>query len=165
MKSSSRFIKYLLICGVLLVWSLIIFRVVMGPGSVKTILITTQTIGYVNRTTTNDTFSILANYPDPFISIGDTLSEELSAKTNFQPTAIPRKLDSSIKQLDYGFIKYIGLISGGTKKVKIAMLDFKGEQVLLKKYDEYEGFELLSIYVNKIFLIKNGKKIQVNLSK
>jgi len=158
MKTENKYIKYFLIAGVAAVWGIIVVQVVKGFGGNDKPVLIKSNFENVNYAVSKDTFSLQANYPDPFIPSGDSLNEP-APKINVPN--LPPAIDSSKIVPDYSFIRYVGLISGASKKSSVAIINFRGNDVMLKEKGKLEDFTLKKIEKTQLIFVHKGKTIKV----
>jgi len=72
---NNKYFKYCLLLGVILVWGLIILNVVKGISPQKTVPADIKKeMVHIGRNLT-DSFSLIQDYPDPFLPLSDSLAE------------------------------------------------------------------------------------------
>jgi hypothetical protein len=156
----NKYIKYLLIIGVVLIWGIIVVRIINGAEQQNKQIVVIPAVQTINYEKRKDSFSLLANYPDPFIPETDSLNEDSLYKTNFTKNSATR-IDSIFRKPDYSFIKYVGIIANKEKKLKIAIINFRGNDMLMKEKDKIEDFRLKKIDNEKLTFIHKGILISI----
>lgn len=160
-------VKYLLIGGVVLVWGLIIYRVVDGLNPDDNIpaikAANTLTNAYVAPA---DSFTLIADYSDPFIPGSDTVDAEVTAIP--QPVAAPPPAPvvnkPPVDTYKEGTIQYVGMISNPQKKIKLGTITLNGKEMLVREKDNVEGYVVMKITAEAIVVKYKGKKVTVNKS-
>ncbi len=160
-------VKYLLIGGVVLVWGLIIYRVVDGlsPDDVPAIKAANPlAVTYVPPA---DSFTLIADYSDPFIPGSDTVDAEveMTAKPVVAPAPPPPVINKPpADAYKEGTIQYEGMISNPAKKLKLGTITLNGKEMLVKEKDKVEEYLIQKIsletivvrYKNKNIIIQKG---------
>jgi hypothetical protein len=155
----NKYLKYLLIIGTLTVWVIVILRVVNGMHSSQNSVKYTMPYQSPNVILEEDTFSLLVDYSDPFITEVDS-SLSIEAK-NIDLKKPINQGDSIHHKPNYDFIKYVGIISGISKKSRIAIVNFKGTDMMMKEKEKIEDFTLIKITKNSLTFHFKGAAISV----
>jgi hypothetical protein len=153
---NNKYFKYFLLAGVLIVWGIIGVRIVNGfHGDPKPQLISldTEKISYAMH---EDTFSIQADYSDPFVAETNTETEVGKSRHDMIKPSIALKATP-----DYSFIKYVGLISGMSRKGRIAIINFKGNDIMIKEKGKVEDFRLRRIQKKELTFDHLGLTIKI----
>lgn len=102
-----------------------------------------------------DTFSILANYRDPFLGIMPIPKspKKKSLKTNTNFTKVPDKK-----------ILYTGYITESTTKNKIFFISIDGQQHMMEVKDIIDDVRLLSGSTKKVMVKYNGKIVHIDIT-
>jgi hypothetical protein len=158
-------VKYLLIGGVAVVWGLIIYRVVDGlspddnlpalnaPNAVAT--------SYVPL---SDSFTLIADYTDPFIPGSDTVDAEveLTAKPVAAPAPPPPVINKPpADTYKEGTIQYEGMISNPARKLKLGTITINGKEMLVKEKDKVEEYVIQKISAETIVIKYKNKSITI----
>jgi hypothetical protein len=158
-------VKYFLIGGVVVVWGLIIYRVIDGlnPDDVPAIkVVNTMATNYIPPT---DTFTLIADYSDPFIPGEDTVEADMTVKTAVAPPPSPPPVvkppPDTYKE---GTIQYEGMISNPAKKIKLGTIVIKGKEMLVKEKEKVEDYLIEKITAETIVIRYKGKKIPISKS-
>jgi len=156
--------KYLLIAIVTLIWSIIIYKVVNAIGQNGPITSTVNTKEYaIDRKPAGDSFSLYANYPDPFIPDADTSLHVEVAKGNTvlspgnQPVSGLVANSHPIKPDPSTFIKYHGMVYNPEKKIKAALLTINSKEITLKEKEMAENVTIKKILTDRIQVLYNHK--------
>ena len=146
---NQKVIRYGLIAGVVLVWGLILQQVfsAMGDDSKIATASTVDTSGLINMPA--DTFSLLLNYDDPFIQVEDTTEIE-SAPAVVVTQPIPEQ------KPDISFIKYMGMITNKEKRSRVAIINFKGHDMMVHEEQDVEDITIKKVSSGMLrFMFRN----------
>jgi hypothetical protein len=152
MKQNS--LKYILIVFVAAIWGIIIYKiflVVNGPKNIaESSVIDTKSDSKGQR---KDTFSIIANYPDPFLkserSSKPTISPINNENAQKQTTKNSTKIVSQKKWPD---IIFTGVVSNFTGNKSTILITINGSSIIMKKGDLINDVTLISIARDSIKL-------------
>ena len=156
---------YILAPLVLLIWGLIFYKIFthFGDDQNKTMVNPDQT-NTNKKQLPRDTFTIIANYRDPFLGRNDhpviqtdrgdhVMSNQggLTQKRPPVPEIIPE-------------IKYCGLIANPRNKRKIGLLQMSNKELLVKEGDTYNELKIFKLFSDsvKIMYSKTKKTIKKN---
>lgn len=166
---NQKVLRYVLLTGVFVVWGVIFYKVMAALGEEenfpKTLLSAPDTTEYSLK---KDTFSLLANYADPFLPIGSLETPDSSdtdplknnsAVTQVQPAINPQPV---LPLVDISFIQYLGMIANIERKTKTAMISIRGKETVAKEKDIIEDIEIKSISATKIAVVYKGKKFNIS---
>jgi hypothetical protein len=149
-------LTYLLGLVVLVVWGMIIYRIVdeaggsdddqpeAPPKAAKEL--------YNDFATPKDTAHLLLNYRDPFglVKQKDT-SRVIPRKTS------NKKVATTLKPMDWGFIKYSGYILNPGSKKLIALVSINGQNVTLSEGETKGNVKLIKNLRDSIKISFDGK--------
>jgi hypothetical protein len=156
---SNKYLKYFLLIGTVIVWGIIGFRILSGFGSIQKPIPIKSDTEKIIFPMEEDTLTIQADYSDPFIPEPDSLTDPDSKSNEIKKMSHP--IDSTKLKPDYSFIKYVGLISGSSKKSRVAIINFRGDDLMMKETDKIQGFTLKSIAKKELTFISNGISFQI----
>ncbi len=157
-------VKYLLIAGVVLVWGLIIYRVVDGMNPDDNIpaikAANTLTTAYVAPA---DSFTLIADYTDPFIPGSDSVdAEALMDKPVTPPPPPPPVVNKPpVDTYKEGTIQYSGMISNPQKKIKLGTITLNGKEMLVREKDKVEGYVIQKISAETTIIKYKNKNITI----
>jgi type II secretory pathway component PulC len=158
--------KYLLLTGVMLIWGLIIYRVIHGLDRDNDAVIMTSHNEGLKYVALADTFALVANYPDPFLSTQDeTAEKENEVLTDQQITPVPVMPTQRKSSIDLHTLHYQGMILNPDTKKKVGILTIDGKQVMVKEQDKIEGFLIRKITKDKITIAVDGKNTEIERDK
>jgi hypothetical protein len=166
---NQKVLRYALLTGVFVVWGVIFYKVLAALGREenfpKTLVSAPDSTEYTHK---KDTFSLLANYADPFLPIGslelsDSMDTDLlksnSAITQVQPSITPQPV---VPLVVISFVQYLGMIANIERKTKTAMISIRGKETVAKENDIIEDVEIKSIAATKIAVVYKGKKFNIS---
>lgn len=145
-----RFMQYLLLFLVLIIWGIVIFKILkqnkkeefVNPGNKNTSIDSNQSL--------IDSFSISILKTDAFVEvIGDELENNLEESSSDYLSNAPILPLPVI----WPSAHYFGIISSSkNKEQKIALLRLENSDVFLKKGDEIKGLKVINVYQDSIVL-------------
>ena len=137
---------YVLLGLVLLIWGIIGFKVVNGlSASSEPVVVMEPTRDLPKITKKKDTFTLIANYRDPFL--GTTpVSKKKPAKKPIQKTKTPKRN-----------IIYAGLVSQNGSANALFFVSIDGKQHIMSKNEEIDQVKLLRGNGQQIKVRYNGK--------
>jgi hypothetical protein len=159
--SSQKFLRYSLITAVAIVWGVILYKVFTALNKEEenqSLALPAKAITYAVQ---KDTFSLLANYSDPFLPFSadtaDLLLDSLST-TTVSTTSVSMAKEPDV---DVSFIQYLGMISNVEKKNKAAIVSIRGKEVIIREKEAVEGITFKSITTGKISIVYKGKNFNI----
>jgi hypothetical protein len=166
---NNKYLKYCLIAGAVAVWAMIIYRIVRGIRPVAD-PVTPRSITINNElTTTVDSFSLNADYPDPFQPDTDTTEEALPQKggpalsgTSAVTGPGARTQDPTMtREAIAGMIQLNGIISNPKKKSKIAILTIRGKEYVVREKEKIGEIRLGKIGKDQIQVFYRGESYTI----
>lgn len=140
---------YLLLGLVLAIWGILGFRIVksISPSEPETTVSVASIEFKPTSLKERDTFSILANYRDPFLGTFQKpkTKNPINRSTKNKKQSLPEKN-----------IIYSGLVNDNATGQKIFFLNVDGQQLMLSKNQQAEGVKLISGNAEKVKLRYNG---------
>ena len=155
-------VKYFLIAGVVVVWGLIIYRVVDGLNPDDVPVIKAANTIATTYTPTTDSFSLIADYSDPFIPEEDTVEANMTVMTAVAPSPSQPPVVKPPDTYKEGTIQYEGMISNPAKKLKLGTISINGKEMLVKEKDKVEEYVIEKITAETIVIRYKGKKISIS---
>jgi hypothetical protein len=159
---NQKYLRYGLITCVLAVWGIIGYKVIAAlTKGEKTVSIASKQITATSVTGLKDTFSLLANYSDPFllVSMDDDLPDTVALKTEITKTTTPVIQETPV---DISFIQYLGMISNVEKKTKAAVISIRGKETIVREKDVVEDIQVKSISTGKISIVYKKKNFNIS---
>lgn len=167
-------VRYFLIGGVAVVWGLIIYRVIDGlSGDDDLPPISLPAPRAAAQAAVNDSFTLIADYPDPFLADEDTVvsvtplnatqagvqanNAQAVNQSSFNSTPPP----SAPKGYVEGTIQYMGMIANPDKKLKIGTISLQGKEMFVKEKDNVNGYTIMKITPESLEVKYKGKKVVV----
>lgn len=156
---------YILLPIVAIVWGLIAYRVVkyVGQSNTLTPTLPVTEIKFEPEKFEADTFSILANYADPF-EADMHLASSSSIAIPHIPT-VNQPVQTQAEKQSEPTVLYNGMISNKKWKRTFALLKVNGKQNLLMINETANNIKLLKISPDSIIVLSSGKKRTILLSK
>jgi hypothetical protein len=161
--------KYLLLAGTVIIWALVAVRIVNGLKKDDIKPISKKQAIQVNFEPENDSFTLMKNYPDPFLKNEESeIPAELEATTgtSFSATTINTKPEIIKSELPFDIrdLSYQGMITNSDNHKKIAMLKLKGEDYLIKEKELFKDVKVLKLMENMLILTYNGDRFEIKRS-
>ncbi|MBD1261978.1 hypothetical protein HZY62_15350 [Maribacter polysiphoniae] len=147
---------YLLLALVLGIWGIIAFKIIsaVNPPAEKTNVMATNDSFVPAKIKARDTFSIVANYRDPFLgTMPKSLKKSKSRKGIIKKNPIPDKN-----------IIYTGFITESTSKKNIFFLTIDGQQQMMSKNDIIQDVKLISGNTDKVRIRYKGRTKTIYLT-
>lgn len=161
---------YILLPLALIVWGVIIYKItesLKAPAENK-LKASTLNIHKRNDVQVPDTFQLLLNYTDPFLSsLAIQKKEIFSVSPSKHPVsyipmhkAAPTK--ASVIQVEWPQVLYTGLIENRIKKARVAMLRIGEAEHLISEGQTYEGVTLMKIYGDSLKIMYKKEEKFIN---
>jgi len=142
---------YILLAAVVIIWGLIIYRIIANVSFSADIPQNfSSTIQPINEQIKLDSFSIQANYRDPFL--GKYIKKEVKkpvAKTGVKKVVKQPVLNIISPKYN---VRYKGIIANKNAKNSLAVLTIDGKELLMQKSDKYKDLTLLSIAKDSVLI-------------
>jgi len=163
---NQKVLRYVLIGGVCFIWGAILLKVFNALGQDKEVpqnMVLASQADFISPQ--KDSFVLLAAYPDPFLPEDAIYEADLSLTDSTEvKITVPANTPSPVETVDVSFIKYSGMIYNPEKKIKAAIVSFRGKDILLKENETAEDVTIKKITANKIIVFYKNKTMQINKS-
>jgi len=146
--------KYVLIAGVLLIWTLVVVRVIRGMGRDKHISLTMSTVKPMPVLTDEDSFTLYANYQDPF------LREKIESTEDIDSVHIAPVLKEEPQKVHLPIV-YHGLITNSVTKNKIALVSIRNTDYSLHEDEKSGDITIKKISKEYIDIVSNGNRERI----
>jgi len=156
--------RYILIAGVTLVWGLVIYRVVAGMSDDDQPIAVAQKQETFDYSVQADTFSLIADYPDPFIP-GNGVPEIAHVPTEEKMVpggGVRENTTPPAPGFDKTSVQYHGMIANPERKIRLGSVTIKGKQHLVREKQKVDELTIRKIENDRIVLIHQGKIITVD---
>lgn len=150
---NQKTIRYFLIGGVALVWGLIIYRIAVAATGDDGINAASPLHTQPASLPVPDTFSLYANYPDPFIPDTNTTITTTMGTSAVTPSQSAASQLPAATKVDISFIQYHGMITNPSKKIKMALLSIHGKETMLREKESGMGVTIKKMSGSKLVLI------------
>jgi hypothetical protein len=164
----NKYMKYGLIVVVIVVWGSIIFRVVGGISGPDVPVSAGRPRPKVEAPVSREQYVLFADYPDPFVPEEDSLDAVETRKPGGQaapytasapPVAVaPKPAPPPTLQ---SFLQYMGMIGNPEKKLKIAIINLHGKELLVREKEKHDEVLIKKIDRDKIGVVYKGKYVEV----
>jgi hypothetical protein len=154
---NNKNVKYILIVAVVAVWATIIYRIVghlsSGASSPRPPVAVSQN----QLVMVSDTFTLNADYPDPFLEEADTTAGDTIL--NGKPAQARSAGDQLLPPMESptSIIQLTGIIGNPQKKSRVAIIDLRGKEYLVREKEKIEGFYVEKITKNSIHILYKGE--------
>ena len=152
---NQKVLQYLLVAGLVVIWGTIIYKVINGlRGDEDKIKESFKTARF-NYNVSKDSFSLIADYPDPFIPAEDTSDYEKGAALKISP----READIKINEVSKPKIniQFFGIISNPQKRKKVAIISISGKEYLVTERQKIDQVVISKISKQRILVLIEGK--------
>lgn len=149
-------VVYLLILVIAGIWAFILYRFFAFSSSPNNPEFQALFVPPVLTSTTSDTFSISANYRDPFLGKTETKVESNRPKT----TPVPKKV---VELLKWPAITYGGMIKNRkSNAAQLCMVVINGQSNFMKEGDIIADVQLKKVYKDSVEVVfqKDKKMIK-----
>jgi len=119
-----------------------------------------QTLPRVNEDIVQDTFTIKANYRDPFL--GNIYASRNPIKKKVKK---PLKKVTPKSTVNWSQVTYQGMVKNQKTKDVRAMLKINGQDQLMTKGNEADGFKLMKIYGDSVQVLSQKELKYIRLNK
>ncbi|QLG46786.1 hypothetical protein [Costertonia aggregata] len=138
---------YLLLVLVIIIWGIIAVKIITALSSDNTEVPTVQNIKFKpKKIKPKDTFSIMANYRDPFFGT--------VPKAPKKKIIVPEIVEENTPK---NTILYTGYVTDNSTKQKIFFVTINGQQHLMKPKYSSQGITLIKGSASQIRVRSNGK--------
>lgn len=151
-------LTYLLICAVVAVWGIILYRVLFNNSDddyqLKAQPIAKKIEPYDQYELKRDTFRLALNYKDPFTGIAEAPAKPVETgpkSTNFVPPPFR-------PPINWGVIKYKGYVINPLTKKMVSIVEINGKERMLAEGKFLEGVKLLKNKKDSILVYWQGKQ-------
>jgi hypothetical protein len=150
-------LKYLLFGLVALIWGLIIYKVIKNIGGNDDKLTTLPSKKKVDYTAPADSFTLLADYPDPFLPATEVtdsidINEPIDQSSNVADIS-NINTQPPVSVFDPSVIEYRGIIINPEKRTKIAILTIAGKEYLAREKETIGDYLLKKIEKEKLTIV------------
>ena len=137
-------ITYLLIILVMLIWGLVFYKIYSKFGGSKRIVKSLpKSVGSIESSPGDSIFTLVLDYPDPFLKAGGQASDlhsQTAANTPQKPAIV------------WPAIEYRGYVVLSNKKERTGLLKIQNSDLLVKQGKEYFGVKIRTITKDSIFV-------------
>ena len=140
---------YVLLPLVLLIWSLIIYRIVAGTSSGDSFSGTSNAFSFALEQEKADTFSLVADYTDPFL---DHLWEyqEAGAQEAEDPVLEQTVVQSQPVYINWPRVAFSGLVKNQKSNKQVVLVSISDRSHLMKVGDKIDGVSLQKVFADSI---------------
>jgi hypothetical protein len=157
-KMKNKKMTYLLLIVVLGIWGIIFYKIYMSIKSSDKL--TVRDYSMLNKNDSNlykiDTFSIVNNYRDPFIT-SKMATYENKSKVGHHMVA-QKPIVSQNAQIKWPTIAYNGMIKSKKSSQQLVLVKINGTSDFMTKGSSFSGVQLLRVYKDSIEVGYSGEK-------
>jgi len=158
----SKKVTYALILSVAAVWGIIFYRVFQSAADDDeyTLPAALPTVNYdaLDDFTDKDTFSLVLNYPDPFLK-GNTFKNDVPSPVSVNQADsrpfIPAKPSPPV--INWSSIQYSGYVTSPTGRQIVSILFINNKEYMLLDGQEAEGLKILKNVKDSVRVSYKGK--------
>jgi hypothetical protein len=150
---------------VLLIWGLIFYKIFAHVGDDGGI-VSHGVQNTAKKVNPKDTFTILANYRDPFLDHNyRPIIQRTGADHVLEPKGVSQKSNPVIENIPD--IKYFGLIANPKSKRKVGLFKMSNKDLLLKEGDAFNDLIIARLFNDSVMITfhKSKKTIKKNSNK
>jgi hypothetical protein len=155
---ANKYLQYFLIIAVIGVWGAVMYRLIHGLSDKNIPIIASNVPIQSDIENPIDTFSLYADYPDPFLPDTDTLSSEdvkkVSEKSDFNSSNSKSEDNTA---LIIAAIKYNGIIENTDKKSTVGIITINGKEFLVKEKQKVDDIMIKNIRKDSVHVSYKGK--------
>jgi hypothetical protein len=154
---NNKYLKYFLVVAVIGVWAAIILRVVKGIGPGPSPDPVSSPVVKNDWRPSIDTFSLYADYPDPFLAAGDTAATDISTKPTLPPQPAPLAANQVQPKEPIGsIIQFNGIITNPQKRSLVGLVTIRGKEFLVKEKDKIGDIRIKKLGKNQVVILYKG---------
>jgi hypothetical protein len=155
---NNKYVKYFLLVAVIGIWAAILFRVIRGLGSGPSREILPAPMASAPLQAAPDSFSLYADYPDPFLPESDSASADSLPKTGHGglPAALTSADSPPTQETVNGIIQFNGIIANPAKKSKVAIVTIRGKEWMVKENEKIGDIRIRKIGKDQVFILYKG---------
>jgi len=161
---------YLLAYLVVLIWGVILQRVLNQVNTEEKSTVTQYVNNHLKEKLPSmqpDTFSLLLNYPDPFLKGEVHIPQEFLVSTDLKQSAKSNSLEATLTQNNMpnkqsateDQITYLGFIQNPTSGKRIAIINYNSRETMLSENESFGKITLVHILDGAV-KIKVGKEFK-----
>ncbi len=139
----------------------------MSGGSTAPIKISQESM--IHQELKVDTFSLMVNYPDPFLDQQDSLMDEAldpeqgKAKGLTQTPGLRPVNVSPPVVFNPGDLKYTGYIGNSNTKQRTGIVTYKGAEYMVRINDKVDLWKVVSIASKSLKVKADGQNYTINM--
>lgn len=159
---NNKNVKYFLIVAVIAVWATIIYRVTggLGPGTSSPPPPVPSSRNHLKMA--SDTFTLYADYPDPFLPEADTASgDTIVARKPTPPLSAGNASPASAEEFPGRIIQLTGIIGNPQKKSRVAIIILRGKEYLVREKEKIENIYIKRIEKDRIRILYKGEPFTI----
>lgn len=153
----SKRIRYILVFLVIIVWSVIFYRIYNYVGEQKDFIpdFSEQKLQQ-DKSSANDTFSIIANYRDPFLETGNyyeqSTNKPIQNNTNNSIKIQNDNLPASTATLRWPSIIFGGIVVNKGSNQTVGLIKLNQIQYIVQTKQIVENIEIVKIFNDSIII-------------
>ena len=157
---------YILIPAVVFIWGYVVIKIVRQISNNTTITnYQTQIDDFLNEDVKKETFTIVANYKDPFLK---QLPQHKTDKKEENIADYRKKTDKPTrlqKRIRWPNVKYTGMVANTKSKEKLALIIIENQNYIFGKGESKQEITLNAIFEDSIHIEYQGVKKTILVTK
>lgn len=146
-------LTYILIPAAAIIWGLVIYRIFAALNSQPEILPYTNIPEFKEDTfTVTDTFTLVADYPDPFLKNLRYRKASVTKKTKSTVKKKITKKPAENKNVIWPKIQYQGLVQRKNNEQRVGLILINGKTYLVKNSKVVEKIKIIHLYNDSVSL-------------
>lgn len=149
--------------SVLIIWSLIAFRVFDGITGKEQFIEIMENRPVSFTSVIEDSFTIYADYPDPFLieENGSSIKANLNSSVSKYQSSKKETQEQDISIVNS--LIYFGQMTNKKNKVKFALVSISGNELLVKEKEVIKGIRIIKVEAQKIIISYKGKVFPITI--
>ena len=162
---NNKNVKYILIAVVVIIWGSIGYKIINGLASTQPFIPpVTNSITLKDTLIATDTFTLLADYPDPFLwQQNDTVQNNapiIASKENSE--AYNTQVSEPVLH-NPPAVKYLGFIKNGKNKMAIILIN--EQEMTVKEKEKIDDIMILKIDYMLLSIKSHGNEYTIRLER
>lgn len=152
----NKIITYILLIAVFLIWGYVFYKAIEPVSALEQVdpqVTNEHKMPALKEELMPDTFSLYANYRDPFLANSFVEPKVDSVKIN----RVEAIVKMPVPQIDWSFIRYSGRIQNAKSKQSVALVSIRGKDYMMAEGKSINGVKLIENLKDSIKISYEGK--------
>lgn len=141
---------YFLLSAAILIWGLVFYRIFSAVISENSTNLPLENISVDIEKTTLDTFSIYADYNDPFLKKNWSFIDEVKLESNKSQKKNKETIEKQQQIINWPKISYGGLVKNQKSNKQVVLLTIDGNSHLMNAGETISGISLIKVFTDSI---------------